>query len=196
MAFQTTVNRQYATGIVGEIRNDGPVRALPARIVAGATGTVNRVGRVFSYNNTDITAQVAGMGEIAAVVGGTNVAGILAAPKSYASYGVNSNYLAPTLDLAAGTLGEFLQMGIITVNVEAPAATANVSGAYGAAVYYISDATTDKAAIGSIVTASALPYTPGDANYTFTQLVGAKVLLPNTAVAAGVVAPVVIQITQ
>lgn len=108
MGFQTTINTTYAFGVIGEILNDGPTRAA-SRIV-NSSGAANTVGYAFTRNNqTDICA-VGGT-----IASGTVFAGLLAMPKSYASYGTTAGTLAPTLNIPDNSIGEFMEMGTMVV---------------------------------------------------------------------------------
>lgn len=100
MSIQSTVRFDYGFGIVGESRKHGARRAKPGLILTG-TPANNVVGRAFTQANTG--------GTVAA--GGTGVLfGILANPKQYASRGTSAGGpLAPTVTLANGTIGEFVE---------------------------------------------------------------------------------------
>jgi len=114
--FPSTVAMDIAAGNVGELAFEGPLNAQPA-ILNSADAANNVVGRAFTH--------LAAEGQVTA--GGAGVfAGILANPKAYASRGtVAGGTLAPTLTLANGETGEFVQMtpGIF---VTLPAAAANI----------------------------------------------------------------------
>lgn len=109
MTFQTTVRYDWGFGIPGELRKDGPLRAIP-RLIVSADPTQNVVGRVFTQN-----AAAAGVPLGSVGAGGTGVfAGILSNPKVYASFGTTVNGpLAPTMILPNQVTGEFLQMGYV-----------------------------------------------------------------------------------
>lgn len=108
-AFQSTVNLTYAFGVVGELINDGPQR-VASRIVNSNGANPNTVGFAFTRNNqTDICA-VGGT-----IASGTVFAGILAMPKSYATYGTTAGTLVPTLNLPDNSSGEFVEMGTMVV---------------------------------------------------------------------------------
>lgn len=137
MTLQKTVNRQYTQGFVGEISQDGPSRAKPARIVANGT-TANRIGRAFTYDSElGATGTTIPYIEFNVKPGGTTgFVGILAIPKHYTLYGnVTDGPLGPSIDLPAGAEGEFMDMGILNLAIsngnDAPAAIP-----YQAKVYY------------------------------------------------------------
>jgi hypothetical protein len=114
--LQTTVQRAYTTGFAGQLVNDGPRRAFPARITSASVGTdpaasTNRMSRAFGYSGeVAATGTTVAAREITAAVGGTSFAGILGHPQHYALYGSNGNALTPSMDLAYGELGELFNM--------------------------------------------------------------------------------------
>lgn len=109
MPFQSVVRNELATGVVGELAFEGPLRA-DTHILNSASAANNVVGRAF----TMVTGA-----ENEAAAGGTGVfAGILSNPKVYATAGTEADgALAPTLTLRNGEIGEFTYMGIMFVNV-------------------------------------------------------------------------------
>lgn len=115
MPFQSVVRNDIATGVVGELAFEGPLRASPY-ILNSASAANNVVGRAFTLvdgSEDEVTAGGAGV-----------FAGILGNPKVYASNGTAADgTLAPTLTLRNGEIGEFVEMGIMFVNL---ANTANV----------------------------------------------------------------------
>ena len=107
-------------GVVGELFLDGPTRAQPG-LLNSSDAANNVIGRAFTISDgTD-----GSLPEVPSKMraGGTGVfAGILAAPKSYASYGTaNGGPLAPTLTLANNVTAEFVTMGTMVVTLAAPA---------------------------------------------------------------------------
>lgn len=101
MGFQTTVRQLQASGIIGEIAFNGPIRAQPGTIES-ETAANNVIGRAFTVTSEGLFR-----------AGGTGIfAGILFNPKVYASYGTSVGTLEPTLTLPNGTEAEFLLMGI------------------------------------------------------------------------------------
>lgn len=98
--FQSTVASDIGFGVVGELAFDGPLNAQPG-ILNSADAANNVIGRAFTH--------LAAEGQMTA--GGVGVfAGILANPKAYASRGTTvGGTLAPTLTLANGEEGEFVQ---------------------------------------------------------------------------------------
>ena len=114
MALQSTVALNQGFGVVGEIQFEGPTRAQPGVTKVGtATAADIVVGRAFTIDAADGLFQPGGTG----VFGG-----ILANPKGLASVGTSAGGpLAPTLTIPAGTVGEFLTMGEILVQLPAAA---------------------------------------------------------------------------
>lgn len=121
MPFQSTVRTGQGFGVVGEVLNDGPLRAQPYQIDPAAVAADCVVGRMFSVNIA--TGRVVPGSAAAAPVQGTNaLVGILANPKVYAAAGTQAGgTLAPTLLLTPGTNGEFVTMGFIVLEVTGPA---------------------------------------------------------------------------
>ncbi len=115
MAFQQNVRYDYAFGVPGEIKYDGPSRV--------ATGFLNSASAAYNIVGATIMTQPVGGGTIAAggVIGAANVFfGLLANPKVYASFGtVTNGPLAPTMTLANNVEAECLQMGYAVVSVPA-----------------------------------------------------------------------------
>lgn len=107
--FQAQVNSDMATGVVGELAFEGPLRAAPF-ILRSADAANNVIGRAFTVVPGE---------EGVAQAGGTGVfAGILANPKVYASAGTAADgTLAPSLVLRNEEIGELVDMGIIFVNL-------------------------------------------------------------------------------
>jgi len=113
MAFQSTVYSQQGFGVVGEIFDNGPVRAEPF-IINSASAANNVFGRAFS-----ITAEVV---VSAGNPSGNKVfAGILINPKGSSSNGTTSSPLAATLTLPNYSIGEICNMGSIVVTLGAAA---------------------------------------------------------------------------
>lgn len=110
MTLQSTVALNQGFGVVGEILFDGPTRAQPGVTKVGsATAADLVVGRAFTIDPADGLFQPGGL----FVFGG-----ILANPKGLASIGtVAGGPLAPTLVIAAGTIGEFVTMGELCVTL-------------------------------------------------------------------------------
>lgn len=154
MAFQKTVNRQYTQGWIGEILNDGPIRAKPARIADGGAGTINRIGRAFDIAGDVPPGKPSGSGispvdsktvsfiEQTVKVGGAGFFGILGIPKHYALYGTSTPVsgeqpgpLAPSIDLPDDVEGEFLDMAIMCVAL-ANGGAADGPIPYNSKIYY------------------------------------------------------------
>lgn len=129
MTFQASVKRQYTTGFPGDVIKDGPMRALPGRIVSPSIGTdpafsTNRVSRAFGYaedspaTGTSPSDQTLAAMSQDVTVGGARFFGILFHPKHYELLGtVQGGSLAPSLDLPQYALGEFCHMGIIVAEL-------------------------------------------------------------------------------
>ena len=115
--FQSTVRLVQTTGIVGDIINDGPRRAIPGRLNSGDAAD-NVVGRAFYHTAaSDDQVQADGANTL-------QFAGILANSKNYALRGTTAGgTLAATTTLANGEQVELLQMGIIIVTLTT---TANI----------------------------------------------------------------------
>lgn len=105
MSFQSTVALAQGFGVVGEIAFEGPLRAVSGVLKGTAANIV--VGRAFTIDPADGAYSP----------GGTDTfGGILANPKGLQSLGTSAGGpLAPTLVVPAGTIGEFVTMGEITV---------------------------------------------------------------------------------
>ena len=107
MPFQSTVAVNQGFGLPGEVVFDGPQRATPGVIKGTAANLV--VGRAFTIDNAD--GQYSPGGAATRPFGG-----ILSNPKALQSVGTQAGGpLAPTLTVPAGTVGEFLTMGIVLV---------------------------------------------------------------------------------
>lgn len=106
MSFQSTVNFVQGFGVVGELYRDGPTRAQSLILNSGSAAN-NVIGRAF-------TLQAEGMAQ----AGGTApFVGILANPKTYASFGTTGGGpLAPTITLANNGQAEFVTIGEIIVS--------------------------------------------------------------------------------
>lgn len=125
MTFQSEVRDEQATGIVGEVIYDGPMRARPYNLNSGGA-TANRVGKAFT--ETDGVDDEAGAGSI----GGGAFAGILIHPKAYANQGTTSGSLEANLDLPDHTNAELMTMGTIIVNL-----TIVGTGKVGEGIFYV-----------------------------------------------------------
>lgn len=112
MPFQSTVAKNQAFGVPGEIILDGPTRAAPYTIDAAATAANCVVGRFFTL---DATHDAVPGGDLTSA--DVAIAGILSSPKQYATSGPAAGALAPTLQLAPGSVGEFLSMGQVCISV-------------------------------------------------------------------------------
>lgn len=122
MTLQSTVALNQGFGLVGEIQFEGPTRAQPGVTKVGtATAADIVVGRAFTIDAVDGQFQPGGAG----VFGG-----ILTNPKGLASIGTAAGGpLAPTLTVPAGTVGEFLMMGLVLV-------TLGVAAPIGSLIYF------------------------------------------------------------
>lgn len=131
--FQKTVSFQYASGLPGEIAEDGPLRASPFRLVANATNAAAPIGFGLAFTYVPGTGvEVSNPGNLAAVrlarPGGGAVAtasenvfaGILIHPKEHALYGSTAGPLEPVYSLPADSWGELCRVGILWANVSSP----------------------------------------------------------------------------
>lgn len=112
MAFQSTVSLAQGFGVVGELFTDAPHRAAPYNLVS-ADAAYNVFGRAFTVSSEGVAA-----------AGGTGVfAGILANPKTHASYGTTAaGTLAPTLTLSNNVVAGLVEMGEMIVSLPDAAA--------------------------------------------------------------------------
>lgn len=103
--FQKTVRFSQGYGVVGEVSHDGPIRAKPG--VLNSTNPANNVwGRVFTLNSDSETVRA----------GGTGVFwGVMTSPKTGLYLGRIGDDDAAYLP--NGVVGEFTDMGEITVRV-------------------------------------------------------------------------------
>lgn len=112
MPFQSSVNTAQGYSVPGDIAFNGPTRAATYTLVS-ASAAYNIVGA------TAFTVTSEGV----AAAGGTGVfAGILIAPKSYASYGTTGDTLAPSMLVPNNAPAELLTMGQIVVYLPGAAA--------------------------------------------------------------------------
>lgn len=125
MAFQSSVRDVQTTGIVGEIIVDGPQRG-ESLIIDSAGATPNTIGKAYT--------RIAGSDDKCAAgsAGGGAFAGILANPKTQASYGSASGTLAPTLDIPDNASGELMTMCTMVVDLSAVG-----TGAIGEGIFYV-----------------------------------------------------------
>lgn len=73
MSFQSTVNTTQATGVVGDILIDGPMRAQPG-ILASTSAANNVIGRAFRHvSGSDLNVTADGTGAFAGILGNTKV---------------------------------------------------------------------------------------------------------------------------
>ena len=117
MAFQTTVNADIRSGVIGELAFNGPARAVSAMLDSGAGAANNVVGRAFCYASTENNTVSAG--------GDAGIfAGILIQPKSHALRGTAvGGTLADSLTVPDGVAVELLQMGEVFVSLATDGAT-------------------------------------------------------------------------
>jgi len=117
VAFQSSVAIVQGFGVPGEIFLDGPTRAQPL-LLDSADAAYNIIGATAFTVKSEGVAEAGGDGPFA---------GILAAPKSYASQGTAAaGTLAPTLTLPNDTVAEFVTMGQIIVTLPAAAAIGDI----------------------------------------------------------------------
>ena len=122
MTFQSTVRRDQAGGVVGEIIFGGPHRANSG-ILQSTDEANNVVGRAFKLvDGTDNTYSA----DIGAISATNPFVGILVNPKVYALRGeAPLDTLAPSITLPNAASGEFLTMGTIIVTMDAAASIGN-----------------------------------------------------------------------
>lgn len=113
MGFQSAVDLNQGFGVIGEIFDNGPVKAQPFIIVSDDAAD-NVFGRAFT-----VTAE----GKAEAGKDGAQVfAGILINPKEHSSNGtVAGGALAPTLTIPNNTVATLLSEGSIVVTLPASA---------------------------------------------------------------------------
>lgn len=117
MPFQSTVRYDYAFGVAGEIKFDGPSRVQP--------GFINSVSAAYNIVGATIFTQPIAGGAVVAggAIGpgsGNVLFGLLCNPKLYASFGtVSGGPLGPTMTLANNVEAEFLLMGYVVISVPA-----------------------------------------------------------------------------
>lgn len=146
MGFQTVVNRNYTTGFAGEIVRDGPLRAIPARIVpptvtpSDGRSILNTFSRAFGYSGeVPVTGTTLAALMQNVEVGGDTFAGILIHPKHHVLNGSpTGGSLAPYYSLPNYTEAEFASMAIIVAEIFNQT-TASVSVAAGDNLAYISN---------------------------------------------------------
>jgi len=163
MPFQTVVNRNFTAGFVGDIAADGPLRAKVGRIKASTFAGATRekgavVGRAFGYVGTVPATGTTQAANVPVVeVGGKNFAGVLFHPKHYVLQGTQAGgALAPSLEVPAGTEGEFADMVIMFASL-INYTTASQTVLAGAQIAYVpSDITAENDAlllpIGALIT--------------------------------------------
>lgn len=149
MAFQTSVSYKMASGIVGGIYDNSPLRAS-SYIIGDTTGNA-QVGRYFTLDDATNTVKAGG-------TDATKGVGILANPHGYVNY---NGDLSATQVVANGAEGQFVSFGRVYVRVT-DATKGNA--VYGAAVSY--DTTTGELQAGAGGTAipNAKIITNGTAN--------------------------------
>lgn len=103
--FQQSVRFSQGYGVVGEVSHDGPLRAKPG-VLNSTTPTNNVWGRVFTLNSDSETVQAGGAGVFW---------GVMTSPKAGLYLGRVGDHEAPYLP--NGAVGEFTDMGEITVRV-------------------------------------------------------------------------------
>ena len=204
MGFQSTVNRQFTAGFVGEIVRNGPTRAKPARIASATVGadpglSTNRISRAFGWS-ADLNP-VGGM-EGSVIVGGAAFYGILGNPKHNTLQGTTAGgSLASSLDLPQYAEGEFFDMatGLVVELFNETTGVKNVN--FGDQVAYA------PSTISGANNPLALPYgaliavPAGSAAPTgFTLIPNARVQNPTTMTASAlgtlVASYTIIQLTQ
>lgn len=175
MTLQSIVAMNQGFGVVGEIVFEGPLRAQPGVLKGTAANIV--VGRYFTIDLSDGAFQPGGNG--AAVPGG-----ILANPKALASYGTSGGGpLAPTLVVPAGTVGEFVTMGLICVALAA-AASIGDKATYDTTTGVIGTVPPLVSATGSITTTvlTVTAVAAGSAPFAVGQTISGPNIVPGTVI--------------
>lgn len=103
MTFQSTVRANLASGVVGELAFQGPLRAKTYRLNS-ASAANNVFGRAFTATGVQDEVQAGGTGAYA---------GIMCNPKEAALTGVAGDPLAASLTLKNGAQAQLLEMGEI-----------------------------------------------------------------------------------
>lgn len=114
MPYQSTVNFNTGFGVPGELYDSGPVRSQPFTLVS-ISAARNVFGRACSVVSE-------GVAEAGNPLGTNAFAGIIANPKSAASYGTSVATLDPTLTVPNGTIVDVVSMGSIIVALDGAAA--------------------------------------------------------------------------
>ena len=118
MGFQSTVNYNYALGVIGTLAfNDGGLRAAPYNLVSSPVA--NTIGNAFTLT-TPATIGQSNAAPIAgtATAGGTGLfVGILAGLYQYSSSGSSGNPLGATIVLPDNSIGELITRGYPVVNL-------------------------------------------------------------------------------
>jgi hypothetical protein len=191
--LQTTVRRAYTGGFPGQLVEDGPRRARPARIVGDDPLSPNHMSRAFGWTGElppPANVAEAGVAYVAQVtVGGENFFGILGEPQSYALYGGLGGTLDASLNLPDGSVGEFFEMATGIVVEIFNETNAAISNHYGDRIAY---ATALDSAVG--VPMGGLICLPPDASPApagYAIIPNAKLLRPFDMVASPPNVPVV-----
>lgn len=175
MSFQSSVALNQGFGVVGEIVFEGPLRATPGVLKGTAANIV--VGRAFTIDAADGQYSPGGAGAYG---------GILANPKALQSIGTSAGGpLAPTLTVPAGTIGEFVNMGLMVVALLNAAAIGD-KVTYAAADGQLSSLAPLTSFTGSIATTTltVTAMTAGSAPIEVGQLLSGPNVVPGTQITA------------
>lgn len=173
MTLQSTVALNQGFGVVGEIVFEGPLRAQPGVVKGTAANIV--VGRYFTIDLTDGAFQPGNGGQ---------PGGILANPKGMASIGTSAGGpLAPTLVVPAGTVCEFVTMGMILVALAA-AASIGDKATYDTTTGVIGTVPPLVSATGSITTTvlTVTAVAAGSAPFAVGQVISGPNIVPGTTI--------------
>ena len=117
MPFQSTIKNTLGFGVVGELSHEGPLRALPG-VIESPSAANNVIGRAFTRvvaTGRFEAGKPSGAGQI--------FMGIFCNPKTHVLQGTQAGgSLAGSLAVPNGTIGEFLEMGHIIIQVPAACA--------------------------------------------------------------------------
>lgn len=177
--FQSVVYPQRALGVPGEMFFAGPNRTRSV-ILNSASAAYNVIGATALFITASAVDTLPNAPETAAAGGSGVFAGILASPKTYASFGsTTGGPLGPTLTLPNGwnaeacfmneivvtlnnqpNVGDLVTYGTTTGALSSMPATASFTGAMSTTTLTVSAITSGQLGIGSLVTgAGVLPGT-------------------------------------
>lgn len=132
MPFQTAIPSKQGYGVVGEFAFDSPSRVQPSLIDPAATAANCEIGRVFTITKATGLYLPGGDLSLATIKFG----GILGFPKENVLYGTaNGGALSGSLLVKPGTIGSFIEMGMVIVKINGAANVGDIG------VYTVADGT-------------------------------------------------------